>query len=45
MNLHVFIKGKQVVVETNLEFAIPYWTQRQALRPELHITFVEIKKP
>jgi hypothetical protein len=27
----VYLNGKQIVVETNLAFAIPYWAKRKAL--------------
>lgn len=44
MNMHVFIKGQLVITETNLAFARLYWEQRKALRPDLHITLVEVPK-
>jgi hypothetical protein len=27
----VYMNGKQIVVETNLAFAVPYWTERKRL--------------
>ena len=27
----VFLNGKQIVVETNIAWALPYWTERQRM--------------
>lgn len=38
-HMHVFHKGKLIVIETNLDFALPYWTARKRLFPKT-ITWV-----
>lgn len=45
MRLAVFINGKYVVTETNLDYARHYWAQRQALRPEVQIKLIELPAP
>ena len=37
--MQVFVKGKLIVVETNLAWAMPYWTERQRLNPDAKITW------
>jgi len=35
MNMKVYIKGRRdpLVIETNIEWALPYWTKRRQLNP------------
>jgi hypothetical protein len=28
----VFLNGKQIVIETNIAWALPYWTERKRVR-------------
>jgi hypothetical protein len=37
--MRIFVKGKLIVVETNLAWAVPYWAERQRLNPEAKITW------
>jgi hypothetical protein len=39
MHLRVYFSGKLIVVETNLAWALPYWTRRKQL--DDRITFTE----
>jgi len=32
MNMHVFMGGELLVIESNIDWAIPYWENRRALR-------------
>lgn len=38
MHLHVFMgrNPRPVVVETNVAFALPYWTKRKETNPKIH---------
>jgi len=29
--MHVYFSGRLIVIETNLEWAVPYWNDRKAL--------------
>jgi hypothetical protein len=35
MRMTVFLNRKQIVIETNLDFAIPYWTKRRKLNKNI----------
>lgn len=35
----VLLRGKQIVVESNPAWAVPYWTERQRMNPEANITW------
>lgn len=39
----VYVNGKQLVIETNVAWALPYWQRRRALREDLRITWKFIK--
>jgi hypothetical protein len=44
MNMHIFVGPKNphatpVVIETNLAWAIPYWTERKRLNPLINWKF------
>jgi hypothetical protein len=30
----VFLNGKQIVIETNITWALPYWTERKRVREQ-----------
>lgn len=40
-DLHVFYNNKLIVIETNLDFAIPYWKKRILRDPKLKTKLVE----
>jgi hypothetical protein len=35
MRMYVYLSKKLIVVETNLAWALPYWTQRKALNERI----------
>lgn len=39
MNMYVYFNRQLIVVETNMEFAIPYWEKRKRLHDSKHITW------
>ena len=38
--MRVYINGELTVIETNLDFAVPYWEHRRRVRPDLRIRWV-----
>jgi len=44
MNMHVFMNQKLLVIESNVEWAVPYWTERKRLRTEHSITWKFVEK-
>lgn len=34
-SLHVYVNGNLTVIESNLEFAIPFWEKQARLRPDV----------
>lgn len=35
MHMHVFFDGRLICIETNSDFAIPYWQRRRALNDRI----------
>ncbi len=33
--MYVFFKGRLICIETNIEFALPYWQRRRALNDRI----------
>jgi len=41
MNMHVFMNGSLIVIESNIAYAVPYWEKRKSIRrsDNIHITW------
>jgi hypothetical protein len=35
MHLHIYLGGCHIVTETNILYALPYWTRRKLINPRI----------